>query len=110
MALNSLGPNPDISTPALAIRASLDLRYDSSARFTKSATTAELDYSLCPRCRYIDLDAVFDAADAGEDLNGTIIADASVLTEASNDSACRLYAFLTQVRLSSYNGSYRQRS
>ena len=47
---------------------------DLSARFTKSPTAADLDLSLCPRCRVIDLDGVVEAAGAGEDLDSAIVA------------------------------------
>lgn len=70
-----------------------------SARFTKSSTATDLDLSLCPRCRIIDLDAVFEAAGAGEDLHGTIIAYLDAFPESVTDFECQLSAVLSEARL-----------
>jgi hypothetical protein len=74
-----------------------DLR-DLTARFTKSTTAPDLDMSLCPRCRVIDLDAVFEAAWTGEDLNGSLIARIySDEEEWSAVHTCRFCVLLAEV-------------
>lgn len=67
------------------------------ARFTKSATAPDLDMSLRPRCRIIELDAVSEATTAGEDLDGTIIATTH-LTKTKRNTAheCRFFVLLTK--------------
>lgn len=50
---------------------------DLSAKFTKLATAPGIDESLCPRCKLIDFAAIFERA--GDELNGTIIANIGLL-------------------------------
>ena len=74
-----------------------DLR-DLTARFTKADTASNLDMSLCPRCRVIDLDAVFEAVDEGEDLNCTMIARIYSDEEERGDfHTCRFCVLLSEV-------------
>jgi hypothetical protein len=67
---------------------------DLSARFTKSPTAADLDLSLCPRCRAIDLDGVVEAAGAGEDLDSAIVARVA-FAASFTDPTCRFCVFLS---------------
>ena len=54
----------------------------------------DLDLSLCPRCRVIDLDGVVEAAGAGEDLDSAIVARVA-FAASFTDPTCRFCVFLS---------------